>query len=190
MKPANPRASLRSAVYTRVSTEHGLEQEFNSLDNQREASEAFELIRDSSRIIESIAAREKKTERSIRMTLSLAFLSPALVKAAIDGRLSRGFGVKRLMDLPMSWSDQWSVLGLKAPRRLDRNLIGSTHHPQHTSLIPRLATRSGLRRSLPRKAHQPGFGKRNFAARDSPPRPAARGGQTRQMAIADRARPC
>ena len=74
-----------------------------------------ELIRDSSRTIESIAAREKKTEHSIRMTLSLAFLSPALVKAAIEGRLSRGFGVKRLMDLPMSWSDQWSVLGLKAP---------------------------------------------------------------------------
>ena len=32
---------LRCAVYTRVSTEHGLEQEFNSLDNQREASEAY-----------------------------------------------------------------------------------------------------------------------------------------------------
>jgi site-specific DNA recombinase len=41
MKPANPKASLRCAVYTRVSTEHGLEQEFNSLDNQREASEAY-----------------------------------------------------------------------------------------------------------------------------------------------------
>jgi class 3 adenylate cyclase len=39
---------------------------------------------------------------SIRMTLSLSFLSPALVKAAIEGRLSRGFGVKRLMDLPMA----------------------------------------------------------------------------------------
>jgi site-specific DNA recombinase len=76
-----------------------------------------ELMRDSSRTIESIAAREKKTERSIRMTLSLAFLSPALVKAAIEGRLSRGFGVKRLMDLPMGWSDQWSALGLKAPAR-------------------------------------------------------------------------
>src|SRR5208283_3442968 len=35
------KASLRCAVYTRVSTEHGLEQEFNSLDNQREASEAY-----------------------------------------------------------------------------------------------------------------------------------------------------
>ena len=32
---------LRCVVYTRVSTEHGLEQEFNSLDNQREASEAY-----------------------------------------------------------------------------------------------------------------------------------------------------
>ena len=32
---------LRSAIYTRVSTEHGLDQEFNSLDNQREASEAY-----------------------------------------------------------------------------------------------------------------------------------------------------
>jgi site-specific DNA recombinase len=76
-----------------------------------------ELIRDSSSTIESIAMREKKTERSIRMTLSLAFLSPVLIKAAIEGRLSRGFGVKRLMDLPMGWSDQWSALGLKAPAR-------------------------------------------------------------------------
>jgi len=74
-----------------------------------------ELIRDASRTIESIAAREQKTERSIRMTLSLSFLSPAIVKAAIEGRLSRGFGVKRLMDLPMGWSDQWSAVGLKAP---------------------------------------------------------------------------
>jgi site-specific DNA recombinase len=32
---------LRSAVYTRVSTEQGLEQDFNSLDAQREACEAY-----------------------------------------------------------------------------------------------------------------------------------------------------
>ena len=30
--------ALRCAVYTRVSTNSGLEQDFNSLDNQREAS--------------------------------------------------------------------------------------------------------------------------------------------------------
>ena len=28
--------------------------------------------------------------------------------------LPRGLGAKRLMDLPMAWSDQWSALGLKA----------------------------------------------------------------------------
>ena len=32
---------LRCGIYTRASTEHGLEQEFNSLDNQREAAEAY-----------------------------------------------------------------------------------------------------------------------------------------------------
>src|SRR3954469_14795725 len=33
--------ALRCAIYTRVSTDHGLEQEFNSLDAQREAAEAY-----------------------------------------------------------------------------------------------------------------------------------------------------
>ena len=74
-----------------------------------------ELITSPNQTIESLAAREGKTERWIRRTISLAFLSPALVKAAIDGRLPRGFGVKRLMDLPMDWTDQWSALGLRAP---------------------------------------------------------------------------
>ena len=32
---------LRCAIYTRKSTEEGLEQEFNSLDAQREAGEAY-----------------------------------------------------------------------------------------------------------------------------------------------------
>jgi Resolvase, N terminal domain len=41
VKREGRKASLRCAIYTRVSTENGLEQEFNSLDNQREASEAY-----------------------------------------------------------------------------------------------------------------------------------------------------
>jgi hypothetical protein len=32
---------LRCAIYTRVSTDQGLDQDFNSLDAQREASEAY-----------------------------------------------------------------------------------------------------------------------------------------------------
>src|SRR5215218_1424051 len=39
IKPS-PKA-LRCAIYTRVSTEHGLEQDFNSLDAQREAGRAY-----------------------------------------------------------------------------------------------------------------------------------------------------
>src|ERR1700730_5589030 len=39
--PARPRRTLRCAIYTRKSTEEGLEQEFNSLHAQREACEAF-----------------------------------------------------------------------------------------------------------------------------------------------------
>ena len=74
-----------------------------------------ELTTESDQTVEALAAREGKTARWIRKTLSLAFLSPTLAKAAIEGRLPRGFGVKRLMDLPMAWADQWTALGLKAP---------------------------------------------------------------------------
>ncbi|MEM7629518.1 MAG: recombinase family protein, partial [Planctomycetota bacterium] len=38
---AEPIKTVRCAIYTRKSTEEGLEQEFNSLDAQREAGEAF-----------------------------------------------------------------------------------------------------------------------------------------------------
>ena len=41
MKRVERKIALRCAVYTRVSTDSGLEQDFNSLDNQREASEAY-----------------------------------------------------------------------------------------------------------------------------------------------------
>src|SRR5450631_643340 len=41
MRSERGKTTLRCAVYARVSTEHGLEQEFNSLDAQREASEAY-----------------------------------------------------------------------------------------------------------------------------------------------------
>jgi len=74
-----------------------------------------ELLSDPVLTLESIASREDKSERSIRMTLSLAFVAPEIVKAAVEGRLPRGFGLKRLVDLPMAWPDQWRALGLHAP---------------------------------------------------------------------------
>ena len=75
-----------------------------------------ELLSDPRLTLESIASREDKTERSIRMTLSLAFLAPEIVKAAVEGRLPRGFGLKRLVDLPMAWPDQWRALGSAAAK--------------------------------------------------------------------------
>jgi len=41
MKDLTAKRGLRCATYTRVSTDQGLEQDFNSLDAQREASEAY-----------------------------------------------------------------------------------------------------------------------------------------------------
>lgn len=74
-----------------------------------------ELLSDPDQTLESLALREGKTDRSVRMTLSLAFLAPDIVKAAVEGRLPRGYGLKCLVDLPMAWPDQWRALGLKAP---------------------------------------------------------------------------
>src|SRR5215218_4870719 len=61
---------------------------------------------------EEIAIRERCSERSIRMTLSLAFLSPEVVQAIIAGRLPRGIAVTGLADLPPSWNAQHAALGV------------------------------------------------------------------------------
>jgi hypothetical protein len=46
------------------------------------------------------------------MTISLAFLAPNLVRAAVEGRLPRGIGIERLRDLPPEWCRQFEALGL------------------------------------------------------------------------------
>jgi hypothetical protein len=65
--------------------------------------------------VEQIATREKCSARKVNMTISLAFLAPDLVKAAIEGRLPRGIGVARLCDAPAEWSRQYRILGLPSP---------------------------------------------------------------------------
>ena len=71
-----------------------------------------ELTSDPSVTTESIAKREDCSIRKVNMTISLAFLAPNLVKAAIDGRLPHGMGVARLTDLPAEWSRQHELLHL------------------------------------------------------------------------------
>jgi site-specific DNA recombinase len=46
------------------------------------------------------------------MTISLAFLGPKLVRAAVEGRLPRGINIEPLRDAPAEWSRQFEALGL------------------------------------------------------------------------------
>jgi site-specific DNA recombinase len=59
-----------------------------------------------------IAARESCSKRHVNMTISLAFLAPRLVQAAVEGLLPHGVGVARLLDAPVVWARQHSALGL------------------------------------------------------------------------------
>jgi hypothetical protein len=71
-----------------------------------------EIVSGSTINIEQIATRQKCSVRQVNMTISLAFLAPDLVKAAVEGRLPRGIGVERLRDAPAEWSRQFETLGL------------------------------------------------------------------------------
>jgi site-specific DNA recombinase len=62
--------------------------------------------------VEEIAEREKCSIRQVNRTVTLAFLAPRLVEAAVEGRLPRGIGVASLRDLPPEWSHQYQRLGL------------------------------------------------------------------------------
>lgn len=73
-----------------------------------------EIISDPGMTTQVIADREGYSERSVRMTLNLAFLSPEIVKAVIDGTLVRGAGMSGMTNLPTNWADQMRAV-LQAP---------------------------------------------------------------------------
>ncbi len=45
-----------------------------------------------------------------------------MAEAAMEGRLPRGFCIKRLTDLPMLWSEQWGAIGLQVPAQVRAEL--------------------------------------------------------------------
>jgi hypothetical protein len=71
-----------------------------------------EIVAGTVTSVERIAARDKCSIRKVNMMISLAFLAPKLVQAAVEGRLQRGIGVTRLRDAPAEWSRQYAMLGL------------------------------------------------------------------------------
>jgi site-specific DNA recombinase len=62
--------------------------------------------------VAELCIREKCSTRQANLAISLAFLAPNLVKAAVEGRLPRGIGIERLRDPPTEWSRQFAALGL------------------------------------------------------------------------------
>src|SRR6202011_4454535 len=71
-----------------------------------------QLLADANANAERIAKRERCSIRKVNMTISLAFLAPALVNTALAGRVAPGMGVARLADMPAEWSRQHQMLGL------------------------------------------------------------------------------
>jgi site-specific DNA recombinase len=71
-----------------------------------------EIISGSVTNVDQIASRERCSVRYVNMTISLAFLAPKLVRAAVEGRLARGINIERLRDAPAEWSKQFEALGL------------------------------------------------------------------------------
>jgi len=85
-----------------------------------------ELVAGTIQNVEQIAIREKCSIRQVNRTITLAFLAPSLIQAAVEGRLPRGVGVARLRDLPTEWTGQYERLGLAPPEPtfLNRSVPG------------------------------------------------------------------
>jgi hypothetical protein len=85
--------TVRCAIYTRKSSEQGLEQ-------------AFQFAADAAR---SLRGRHRFT-RLVR----LSYLVPDITQAILDGRQPRDLTAEKLLEhsrLPLAWHDQRTVLG-------------------------------------------------------------------------------
>jgi len=121
---------IRCAVYTRKSTEENLDTEFNSLDAQREAAEAYiasqreqgwvamvvaiaradrwkELIEGGryATVAEMAAAMGMDVSYVARI-LRLSLLAPDIVEAIMRGDEPDGLSLARLLDIPPYWPEQ------------------------------------------------------------------------------------
>jgi len=71
-----------------------------------------ELIEANVKSVQEIATREQCSIRQVNRAMTLAFLSPRLVEAAVAGTLPRGIGVASIHQLPVEWARQHAALGL------------------------------------------------------------------------------
>ena len=85
---------------------------FAVLAYRLQADERGDLDPATVRLLRQIASTENCTVRQVNMTISLAFLAPNLVQAAVEGCLPRGVGIANLRDAPAQWALQYARLGL------------------------------------------------------------------------------
>jgi hypothetical protein len=125
--------------------------------------------------------REQKREtvssgRCVTLAAGLTNFLSTLAEAALEGRLPRGFSVKRL---PMLWSEQWRAVDCESRFRFEPNLVDPRLFNSFRTLYWR-GSCFGPAASIV----QPG--KRNFAGRDWPVRLRADYGRTAGIRFADR----
>jgi len=100
---------VRCAIYTRKSTDEGLEQEFNSLDAQREA-----LLSGRDATIDALAQRLGIKRDILPAQMRLTYLAPDIIRALVLGRPADGLTPAGLLalckDLPHDWQLQRAAL--------------------------------------------------------------------------------
>lgn len=70
----------------------------------------------SGTLMKEIAARYGWQTLMVRQRIQLAFLSPAIVGAILEGKQPEGLTLTQLVtsDIPLDWDEQWAVLGFEA----------------------------------------------------------------------------
>ena len=71
-----------------------------------------ELVSGRARSLQELAKRDGISRRYIRRLVGLAFLSPELIEAILQGRQSVELTATRLaeLDLPLDWTEQHKLL--------------------------------------------------------------------------------
>ena len=80
-----------------------------------------ELVSGRARSLQELAKRDGISRRYIRRLIGLAFLSPELIEAILQGRQPVALTATRLteLDLPLDWTEQQKLLQAKPQLRTD-----------------------------------------------------------------------
>jgi hypothetical protein len=130
-----------------------------------------ELIADPTANTESIAGREGCSVRKVNMTISLAFLAPDLVKAAIDGRFPHGMGVapplrpsgRMVSSAPDAWAGRAVTFQSNRASELSNGprpgvVLHCAHEPRrHSRHAHADASRSGILPAVKSAQCPPGY---------------------------------